>query len=83
MDRIYHAWADCHLPNGNSFSGAETTKPLTSFEIRGSGYIEFGGEGEIRTLDTISCIHTFQACSLSHSDTSPYLFKHVLSVEAR
>lgn len=26
----------------------KTTKPLTSFEIRGSGYIEFGGEGEIR-----------------------------------
>ena len=61
----------------------ETTKPLTSLEIRGSGYIEFGGEGEIRTLDTISCIHTFQACSLSHSDTSPYLAKQVLSVEAR
>jgi hypothetical protein len=26
----------------------ETTKPLTSFEIRGFAYIEFGGEGEIR-----------------------------------
>ena len=38
-------------------------------------YIECGGEGEIRTLDTVSCIHTFQACSLSHSDTSPYLDK--------
>ncbi len=61
----------------------EYTKPLASFETRGFVYIEFGGEGEIRTLDTVSCIHTFQACSLSHSDTSPYLFKHVLSVEAR
>ena len=61
----------------------ETTKPLTSLEIRGFVYIEFGGEGEIRTLDTVSCIHTFQACSLSHSDTSPYLVKQVLSVEAR
>ena len=31
-----------------------------------------GGEGGIRTRDTgISRIHTFQACSLSHSDTSP------------
>eukprot|EP01132_Coremiostelium_polycephalum_P014247 gene14246-17317_t len=49
----------------------ETTKPLASLETRGFVYIEFGGEGEIRTLDTISCIHTFQACSLSHSDTSP------------
>ena len=36
----------------------------------------YGGEGEIRTLDTISRIHTFQACSLSHSDTSPGLDKH-------
>ena len=61
----------------------ECTKPLVSLETRGFVYIEFGGEGEIRTLDTVSCIHTFQACSLSHSDTSPYLFKHVLSVEAR
>ena len=26
----------------------ETTKPLTSLEIRGFAYIEFGGEGEIR-----------------------------------
>lgn len=61
----------------------ETTKPLTSLEIRGFVYIEFGGEGEIRTLDTVSCIHTFQACSLSHSDTSPYLVKLIQSVEAR
>ncbi len=29
----------------------------------------YGGEGGIRTLDTISRIHAFQACSLSHSDT--------------
>ena len=61
----------------------ETTKPLISLETRGFIYIEFGGEGEIRTLDTISCIHTFQACSLSHSDTSPYLVKLIQSVEAR
>ena len=31
----------------------------------------FGGEGGIRTLDTRKRIHTFQACSFSHSDTSP------------
>ena len=67
----------------NKIQTPETTKPLTSFEIRGFVFTEYGGEGEIRTLDTVSCIHTFQACSLSHSDTSPYLFKHVLSVEAR
>jgi hypothetical protein len=29
------------------------------------------GEGGIRTRDTLSSIHTFQACSFSHSDTSP------------
>ncbi|CDG21509.1 protein of unknown function [Xenorhabdus poinarii G6] len=32
-----------------------------------------GGEGGIRTLDTFSRIHTFQACSFSLSDTSPNL----------
>lgn len=34
--------------------------------------IENGGERGIRTLDTRKRIHTFQACSLSHSDTSPF-----------
>jgi hypothetical protein len=29
------------------------------------------GERGIRTLDTVSRIHTFQACSLNHSDISP------------
>ncbi len=34
---------------------------------------ETGGEGGIRTRDTgISRIHTFQACSFNHSDTSPH-----------
>ena len=30
------------------------------------------GDGEIRTRDTVSRIHTFQACSFNHSDTSPF-----------
>ncbi len=30
-----------------------------------------GGEGGIRTLGTRKRTHAFQACSLSHSDTSP------------
>ncbi len=34
--------------------------------------LQFGGERGIRTLDTRKRIHTFQACSLSHSDTSPF-----------
>src|ERR1700748_426982 len=32
------------------------------------------GEGGIRTRDTLSSIHTFQACSFHHSDTSPVPF---------
>ena len=38
-----------------------------------SGLFESGGEEEIRTLDKVSPIHTFQACSFNHSDTSPDL----------
>lgn len=60
--------------HGPLFQTPETTKPLKFFnEFRGLACFKYGGEGGIRTLDTISCIHTFQACSLSHSDTSPYL----------
>jgi hypothetical protein len=32
---------------------------------------DIGGESGIRTRDTVSGIHTFQACSFNHSDTSP------------
>jgi hypothetical protein len=39
------------------------------------GLLFLSGDGEIRTLDTVSHIHTFQACSFSHSDTSPLLFQ--------
>ena len=35
--------------------------------------VKCGGEGGIRTLGTVSHTHAFQACSLSHSDTSPAL----------
>ena len=38
---------------------------LTNFEMAFSG-----GEG-IRTLDTLSSIHTFQACQFNHSCTPP------------
>jgi hypothetical protein len=33
--------------------------------------IKLGGERGIRTLDTVSRIHAFQACALNHSATSP------------
>jgi hypothetical protein len=35
----------------------------------------FSGEGGIRTRDSVSTIHTFQACSFNHSDTSPSALK--------
>ncbi len=38
------------------------------------------GELGIRTLDTVSRIHTFQACSFSHSDNSPVIFNSFLYV---
>ncbi len=33
--------------------------------------MEIGGETGIRTLDTVSRIHAFQACAFNHSATSP------------
>src|SRR5487761_61458 len=33
--------------------------------------LQVGGESGIRTRDTFYRIHTFQACSFNHSDTSP------------
>lgn len=31
-----------------------------------------GGDGGIRTHDRVSPIHTFQACAIDHSATSPH-----------
>ncbi len=33
---------------------------------------ENGGETGIRTLETVSRLHTFQACAFDHSATSPW-----------
>src|SRR5690606_19891876 len=33
--------------------------------------VQTGGERGIRTLDTVSRIHAFQACAFNHSATSP------------
>ena len=35
----------------------------------------YGGEGGIRTLEGFNPLHAFQACSFSHSDTSPNSFR--------
>ncbi len=37
----------------------------------GSTTIKNGGDGEIRTLEWLSPLHAFQACSFDRSDTSP------------
>ncbi len=42
-------------------------KNLAGQDLRG-----YCGERGIRTLGTVSRTHAFQACSLSHSDTSPF-----------
>ena len=43
-----------------------------------------GGEGGIRTHVTIARKHAFQACSFSHSDTSPRrLFNEVIQYHGR
>lgn len=62
-----------HLRVAQYSSTTQNEKAPQLIELR--GFSKCGGEGEIRTLDTVSCIHTFQACSLSHSDTSPCLGK--------
>ena len=43
-----------------------------SLNVSSDFLLKYGGEGGVRTLDTLTRIHTFQACSFSHSDTSPF-----------
>ena len=38
---------------------------------------EAGGGRGIRTLDTVACIHAFQACAFSHSATPPYQSRRI------
>ena len=61
-------------PPSLSYGGRERTASAVArikkpAELRASA--GEGGEGGIRTRDTLSSIHTFQACSFNHSDTSP------------
>lgn len=51
----------------NEFSAFPKDK---NSRVAGAHLFICGGEG-IRTPDTVSCIQTFQACSLNHSDTPP------------
>ena len=42
--------------------------------------IFYGGESGIRTHDTVSRIHTFQACAFNHSAISPSKFLYLFLV---
>src|SRR6516164_8088237 len=56
---------DCHvMPTAQRFLACSEGKRRIANE-------RAGGEGGIRTHDTVSRIHAFQACALSHSATSP------------
>ena len=50
----------------------ERHDPVEGKKKKALGAFFFCGDGEIRTRDTVSRIHTFQACSFNHSDTSPW-----------
>ena len=53
-----------------SFQGRATVRRYFSLFIK-ILYEFTGGRGGIRTLDTLSRIHAFQACALNHSATLP------------
>ena len=42
-----------------------------------------GGETGIRTLETVTRLHAFQACAFDHSATSPQADAHQIRVKAR
>ncbi len=62
--------ASCRTPVGGSHPPCGEYKEKSPYFRTGS-HLEYGGEGGFEP--PIRCrIHTFQACSFSHSDTSPY-----------
>ena len=58
-------------------ANAATLRDFRSLQrLSPAGDLSYGGEGGIRTREAgISRLHTFQACSFNHSDTSPRLGK--------
>ena len=45
--------------------------PTEQTTMKGNFRTKKNGEGEIRTLDTVSRMQSFQDCALNHSATSP------------
>ena len=69
-DRTSPDWANAKLVFLNSSHAV-----ITSYSIHYTKLYEMeqsGGATGIRTLETISSLHTFQACAFDHSATSPY-----------
>ncbi len=66
-----------------SGSTAGLTRPLRQkAQAKTRGKEKTGGEGGIRTRGTVARTHAFQACSFSHSDTSPHVaFNHTRSFQ--
>ena len=48
-----------------------------------AGSLFCGGDGGIRTHDRVTPIHTFQACAIDHSATSPHPFREGTPLAAR
>src|SRR3989454_3768353 len=70
--RVWVVWAcACHRPAQiNMMAIGANERAVIPGASSGSGG-ERGGEGGIRTHGEVSPTHAFQACSFSHSDTSP------------
>ena len=54
--------------------GGQATEKTKDFSAKPRGCHETGvggGAGGIRTLETVSRLHTFQACAFDHSATAP------------
>ncbi len=57
------------------FGGENMKKARKTYILRAfiTLLLIISGDWGIRTLDTLSSIHTFQACSFNHSDKSPFI----------
>ena len=69
---------NCHIKQGSStlfvckeWPERQSAETMSKFER--SENESNGGEGGIRTLETLSGLHAFQACALGHYATSPKL----------
>ena len=65
-------------PTDRGLPGQRFSRPSHSTALAPLRFTAFGGEGGIRTHGRVSPTHAFQACSLSHSDTSPTTCKEPL-----